>query len=153
MEDILFDLYYKQAHRNEELEQTIEELEQTNVRLSHKIEKQNQKIDDMQKEIERLHKVFDIKDDARCELVKENKELQRIINDLQSDLEGATNDYKQAVNEVKLLNKQFDKLIAENNDLKHRSKILVKHLLNIMYGFDYADNVSIKETKNNDDNN
>lgn len=107
-------------------------------------------LNDSKKEIERLHKVFDIKDDARCELVKENKELQRIINDLQSDLVGATNDYKQAVNEVKLLNKQCDKLIAENNDLMHRRKILVKHLLNSMYGFDYADTDSIKETKNND---
>lgn len=27
MEDILFDLYYKEAHRNEELELTIEELQ------------------------------------------------------------------------------------------------------------------------------
>lgn len=74
-------------------------------------------LNDSKKEIERLHKVFDIKDDARCELVKENKELQRIINDLQSDLVGATNDYKQAVNEVKLLNRQLDRQNTAVNDL------------------------------------
>lgn len=85
MEDILFDLYYKQAHRNEELEQTIEELEQTNARLSHKIEKQNQKIGDMQKEIKRLHQVFDIKDNARCELVKENIMLRHALNEVKNN--------------------------------------------------------------------
>jgi len=78
--------------------------------LLHKIEIQNQKIGDMDKEIERLHKVFDIKDEARCELVKENKELQRIVNDLHSELAGATNDYKQASNEIKLLNNQIGNL-------------------------------------------
>lgn len=112
--------------------------------LLHKIEIQNQKIGDMDKEIERLHKVFDIKDEERCKLVKENKELQRIINDLQSELAGATNDYKQACNEIRLLNKQIDELILDNNDLKHRRKLLVKQLLNTMYGFDYADTDSIK---------
>lgn len=78
--------------------------------LLRKIEMQNQKIGDMDKEIERLHKVFDIKDEERCKLVKENKELQRIINNIQSELADATNDYKQASNEIKLLNNQIDNL-------------------------------------------
>lgn len=47
--------------------------------LLHKIEMQNQKIGDMDKEIGRLHKVFDIKDEARAELVKENKSLRKNI--------------------------------------------------------------------------
>lgn len=121
--------------------------------LLHKIEMQNQKIGEMQKEIERLHKVFDIKDEARCKLVKENKELQRIINTLHADLVNASNDYKQSTNEIKLLNKQIDNLILDNNDLKHRRKLLVKQLLNTMYGFEYADTDSIKEGVQHDGNN
>lgn len=132
MEDILFDLYYKQTHRIEELEQTIEELQdelkyRKNENLN--LYKENQ--------------YFEIRID---DLKKENKELQTELSDSKNDLQ-------QAVNEIKLLNKQIDKLIAENNDLRFRRKMLVKHLLNIMYGFDYADTDSIKETKNNDDNN
>ena len=88
MEDILFDLYYKQSHRNEELEQTIEELQ---------------------------------------------------------------NDLKQAQNEIKLLNNQIDKLIAENEQLKFRNKMLIKIGLNSIYGIHccknhcvYTDTDSIK---------
>lgn len=156
MEDILFDLYYKQAHRNEELEQTIEELEQTNVRLSHKIEKQNQKIDDMQKEIERLTDLIEIRDDANIDLVEENKELQRKFDD-------TTNDYKLASYEISVLNKYIDKLTTENNQLKLRNKMLTKIGLNSIYGIHccknhcvYTDTDSIKtesEEKTNDDNN
>ena len=71
MEDILFDLYYSSAHRNEELEMTIEELQ---------------------------------------------------------------NDLKQARNEIRLLNKQIDKLITENNSLKFRNKMLTKIGFNSIYG-------------------
>lgn len=79
----------------------------------------------------------DILFDLYYSSVHRNEELELTIEELQNDL-------KQAQNEVKLLNKQCDKLIAENNDLKHRRKILVKHLLNIMYGFDYVDTGCIK---------
>lgn len=131
--------------------------------LLHKIEMQNQKIGKMQKEIERLHEVIDIKDNERIELVKENKELQRIINDLQSELTGATNDYKLASYEISVLNKYIDKLTTENNQLKLRNKMLTKIGLNSIYGIHccknhcvYTDTDSIKsesEEKTNDDNN
>lgn len=149
MEDILFDLYYKSAHRNEELEQTIEELQgklkyrrNENIRLA----EENKKL---KKEIERLHEVIDIKDNERIKLVKENKELQRKFDD-------TTNDYKMASYEISVLNKYIDKLTIENNELKCRLKILNKAFLNSIYGITgtiYADTDSIKETKNNDSNN
>lgn len=177
MEDILFDLYYKSAHRNEELEQTIEELQgklkyrrNENIRLA----EENKKL---KKEIDRLHEVIDIKDNERIKLVKENKELQHRIDDLQSELTDAKNDYKQASNEIKLINKNLDrqlevvdniteiakkqhddinKITEENNELKCRLKILNKAFLNSIYGITgtiYTDTDSIKETKNNDSNN
>lgn len=72
---------------------------------------------------------------------------------LQSELTDSKNDLQQAVNEIKILNKQIDKLIAENNDLRLRRKMFTKTLLNQLYGSCYVDTDSIKETKNNDDNN
>lgn len=45
MEDILFDLYYKQAHRNEELEQTIEELQNDLKQSQNEIKLLNKQID------------------------------------------------------------------------------------------------------------
>ena len=100
MEDILFELYYKEAHRNEELEMTIEELQ---------------------------------------------------------------NDLKQARNEIRLLNKQIDKLITENNQLKFQNKMLIKIGLNSVYGLHccknhcvYTDTDSIKsesEDNKHDGNN
>lgn len=83
----------------------------------------------------------------------ENVEMQRTIEHLKSELVDAINDYKQAVNEIRLLNKQIDKLIAENNDLRLRRKMFVKTLLNQLYGSCYVDTDSIKETKDNDNNN
>lgn len=132
MEDTLFELYYSQVHRNEELEQTIEELQdelkyRKNENLN--LYKENQ--------------YFEIRID---DLKKENKELQTELSDSKNDLQ-------QATNEIKLLNKQIDKLIAENNDLRLRRKMFTKALLNQLYGSCYVDTDSIKETKNNDDNN
>lgn len=45
MEDILFDLYYSSAHRNEELEQTIEELQNDLKQARNEIKLLNNQID------------------------------------------------------------------------------------------------------------
>lgn len=106
---------------------------------------------------------------------KENKDLQFMLDAVKSDLVGATNDYKQASNEIALLNKQIDRQITdiesltcikeenentikhyikENDKLKFRLKMLTKVCLNSIYGITvYIDTDSIKETENNDDNN
>lgn len=55
------------------------------------------------------HEIEEQDETINC-LQDENKKLHRNINDLQSELVGATNDYKQTVNEVKNLNKQIDML-------------------------------------------
>lgn len=56
MEDILFDLYYKQAHRNEELEQTIEELQNDLKQAHNEIILLNKQRDMMQRNINILCK-------------------------------------------------------------------------------------------------
>lgn len=79
MEDILFELYYKQVHRNEELEQTIEELQNDLKQSNNKIKRLNNQIDrhitavnDLTDIVETSHKVID-------ELKKENNSLRRNI--------------------------------------------------------------------------
>lgn len=79
----------------------------------------------------------DILFDLYYSAVHRNEELEQTIEELQNDL-------NQAQNEIKLLNKQIDKLIVENNDLKLRHKMLVKSLLNQLYGCCYEDTDSIK---------
>lgn len=91
------------------------------------------------------HKIDDQIETINC-LQNENKKLRTELTDSKNDLQ-------QATNEIKLLNKQIDKLIAENNDLRLRRKMFTKALLNQLYGSCYVDTDSIKETKNNDDNN
>lgn len=110
--------------------------------LLFKIEKQNQKIGEMQKEIERLHKVFDIKDEMRIELVKENTTLK--------------NDYKKCYAENV-------RLSEENKQLKFRNKMLINTGINSVYGINccknhwvYTDTDSIKsesEDNKHDSNN
>ena len=151
--DDIFDLYYRSAHRNLELEQTIEELQNElkyrtnenkalytdNQQLNKELNGLYKDLEKANTEINRLKMIIDLKDDARVELVEENTRLK--------------NDLQQSTNEIKLLNKRIDELILDNNDLKHRRKLLVKQLLNTMYGFDYADTDSIKsesEEKTND---
>ena len=72
MEDILFDLYYKQAHRNEELELTIEELQgelkyrkNENIRLSEKNNNLIRNIEHLCDENVRLrHELNEVKNNA-----------------------------------------------------------------------------------------
>lgn len=54
MEDILFDLYYKQAHRNEELELTIEELQNDLKQAQNEIKLLNNQTDKLIAENNRL---------------------------------------------------------------------------------------------------
>ena len=54
-------------------------------------------------------------------------ELLQIVSEMQNDL-------NQACNEIRLLNKQIDKLIEENNQLKLRNKLLTKIGFNSIYG-------------------
>lgn len=125
-------------------------------KLSHRIDEQDETIEYYQKEIKRLHQVFDIKDNMRIELVKENKELQRKFDD-------TTNEYKLASYEINVLNKYIDKLTTENKELKLRNKMLTKIGLNSIYGIHccknhcvYTDTDSIKaesEDGNHDGNN
>ena len=98
------------------------------------------------------HKIDDQLETINC-LQEENKKLHAELTDSKNDL-------KQAVNEIKLLNKQIDKLIAENNDLRLKNKMLTKIGLNSYYEIYackkhccYADTDSIKEINDNDDNN
>ena len=115
----------------------IKRLEKENTNLRKNIErtaKQTREINALYKEIEqqkteinRLKMIIDLKDDARIELVKENKELQRKFDD-------TTNDYKLASCEMSVLNKYIDKLTAENNDLKFRFNMFKKVCLNSIYG-------------------
>lgn len=80
MEDILFDLYYRSTHRNEELGQTIEELQndlkqaQNEIRLLNKqIDKHITEVNDLTDIVETSHKVID-------DLKKENNNLHRNID-------------------------------------------------------------------------
>ncbi len=66
MEDILFDLYYKQAHRNEELEMTIEELQNDLKQARNEIRVLNNQKDNLQRNVGYL-----------CE---ENRKLRDTIN-------------------------------------------------------------------------
>ncbi len=66
MEDILFDLYYKQAHRNEELEQTIDELQNDLKQARNEIKLLNNQKDNLQRNVGYL-----------CE---ENRKLRDTIN-------------------------------------------------------------------------
>lgn len=68
MEDILFDLYYSVAHRNEELEQTIEELQNDLNQARNEIKLLNKQID---RHITAVNDLTDIID----ELKKENNRL------------------------------------------------------------------------------
>lgn len=111
-------------------------------------------------------------------MCNEIAEIQRIIGDSQSELVGTINDYKQSQNEIKVLNRQLerqttsvndlsdivdtchkviDDLKKENTELKFRLKMLTKVHMNSIYGFcatvNYNETDSIKETKDNDDNN
>lgn len=64
------------------LEKENDSLKAENKTLRTENVKQTFVIGDLQKEIERLHKVFEIKDNARIELVKENTNLKKEINEL-----------------------------------------------------------------------
>lgn len=72
------------------------------------------------------------------------EELLQIVSEMQSSLNYCKIDLKQAVIEIKLLNKQIDKLITENNALRQTRKMFTKTLLNQLYGCCYADTDSIK---------
>lgn len=127
---------------------------------------------EMQKDLNDSKKENEEQQQTINDLQKENKELQWLLDDTRSDLIGAINDYKQATNEINLLNKQIDRqntavndlsdivetshkvidgLKEENDKLKFRLKMLTKVCLNSIYGITGTDN--IKETKDNDDNN
>lgn len=72
-------------------------------------------------------------------------ELLQIVSEMQNDLNLASH-------EIRILNKQMDKLIAENNDLRLRRKMVAKNLLNQLYGCCYVDTDSIKaESEENND--
>lgn len=60
-------------------------------------------------------------------------ELLQIVSEMQNDL-------NQACNEIRLLNKQIDKLIEENKQLKLRNKMLTKIGLNSIYGLNCCKN-------------
>lgn len=86
----------------------------------------------------------DILFDLYYSSVIRNLEHEQTIEELQNDL-------KQAQNEIKLLNKQIDNLITENNQLKLQNKMLTKIGLNSIYGINccknhcvYTDTDSIK---------
>ncbi len=66
MENILFDLYYKQVHRNEELELTIEELQNDLKQEHNEIKLLNKQIGNLQRNVSYL-----------CE---ENRKLRDTIN-------------------------------------------------------------------------
>lgn len=70
MEDILFDLYYKQAHRNEELEQTIEELQNDLKQATNEIKLLNNQIDNLHRKVGYL-----------CE---ENTSLRHTLNEVKN---------------------------------------------------------------------
>lgn len=77
-------------------------------KLSHRVDEQGETIEYYKKEIKRLHQVFDIKDSARVELVKENKDLK---------------------NEIDLLNNQIDNLVRNIEHLCDEN-IRLRHELN-----------------------
>lgn len=118
-------------------------------------------LNDSKKENQRLHEVIKIKDNERVNIDNENIYLS-------AELTSAKNDYKQATNEIALLNRQLDRqttsvndladivetnhkvidgLKEENNKLKFRLKMLTKVCLNSIYGITGTDN--IKETTEN----
>lgn len=79
MEDILFDLYYSSAHRNEELEQTIEELQNDLKQAQNEIKLLNKQID---RHITAVNDLTDIIDDIKKEnnqLKFRNKMLTKIV--------------------------------------------------------------------------
>lgn len=93
-------------------------------KFSHQIEEQDETINELQTELK-------YRKNENIRLAEENNKLQ--------------NDLQQTVNEVKLLNKQIDKLKTENNDLRLRHKMFKRTLLNSWYGsFCYTDTDSIK---------
>jgi len=91
--DDIFDLYYRSAHRNLELEQTIEELQNElkyrtnenkalytdNQQLNKELNGLYKDLEKANTEINRLKMIIDLKDDARVELVKENTNLRKNI--------------------------------------------------------------------------
>lgn len=130
----------------DELLQIVSEMQNDLNQSSNEIELLNKELNGLYKDLEkanteinRLKMTIDLKDDARIELVKENKELQRKFDD-------TTNDYKLASYEISVLNKYIDRLTTENNDLKFRFNMFKKVCLNSNFGITgtkYTD--SIKE--------
>ena len=112
----------------------------------------------------------DILFDLYYSAVHRNEELEQTIEELQNDLQ-------QATNEVSILNRQLDRqnnaandladivdtshkviddLKTENKELKFKLKMLTKVYMNSIYGItatDYTDTDSIKETTENDSDN
>ena len=109
----IFGLYCKSAHRNEELEQTIEEQQETIHELQTLLKFRTNENKSLYKEINRLKELIKIKDNDRIELVKENTTLK--------------NDYKKCYDENV-------RLAKENNQLKFRNKMLTKIGFNSIYG-------------------
>lgn len=102
-------------------------------KLSHRVDEQNETIEYYQKEIKRLHQVFDIKDSARVELVKENKKLK-------SCLTIAENDYKNCYAEnIRLAEKNnnlvqnIEHLCDENVRLRHELNEVKNNANNKIY--------------------
>lgn len=72
MEDILFDLYYKQLHRNEELQNDLKQASNEIILLNKQIDKHITAVNDLTDIAETSHKVVD-------DLKKENNNLRRNI--------------------------------------------------------------------------
>lgn len=119
MLDKLFELYYKLAHRNEEIEHTIEEQQKFIGELQTLLKFRTNENKSLYKEIERLKELIKNEDKELIELVKENTTLK--------------NDYKKCYAENV-------RLSEENNQLKLRIKMLTKIGFNSIYGIHYCKN-------------
>lgn len=92
MEDILFDLYYKSAHRNEELEQTIEELRgklkyrrNENITLAGENNKLQDDLKQARNEIRRLNNQIDNLQRNVGYLCEENIMLKHELNEVKNN--------------------------------------------------------------------
>lgn len=68
MEDTLFELYYSQVHRNEELQNDLNQATNEIKLLNKQLDRQNTAVNDLTDIVETNHKIID-------ELKEENKEL------------------------------------------------------------------------------